>query len=1104
MKRFCVSLSLGLFSVCSYSQNASLSGTITDPAKAVVPGATVAAIKTDTATELKTITNSSGIYLLPQLPPGTYEIQIQKAGFQTTVRNGLELHVGDHSQLDFEIKVGSTTQTVVVTGASELVNTADASVGTVVDRQFVANMPLNGRSFQSLISLTPGVVISAGSSGSPGQFSINGQRPDSNYFTVDGVSANVGVASGGSVLAGSAGSGVQPSAGGGYNNLVSVDAMQEFKVQTSTFAPEYGRTPGGQISIVTRSGTNQFHGDVFDYFRNNVLDASDWFLNARGAAHPPERQNDFGGVFGGPIKRDKLFFFGSYEGLRLTLPAQVNTFVPSLCARGTGPCPTGVSPVVASVQPYLNAFPIPTPGNCAGVLNPTSDPKLSPFCSSYPAKTQLDGTSVRSDYSINSKMNLFGRWNYAPSSYTTRSAGSTSLMKPNINLTTYTGGFTYTITPALVNDLHFNYSFATGYAISTVDDFGGAVPVPNAQLFPSAISVPGASPVSVDNSRIFFTITPATSWRSGVETKNESRQYDYVDTVSWSRGSHQMKFGGDIRRLLPVQARAGYQQSITFSTTASLSAGLVDNYVVGTNPYSEFNFYNYSFFGQDTWKISPKLTATYGLRWDYNPSPGTLNNVPFLSFNQLDLKNLGATVVQPFGAAVYHNQKNAFAPRIGIAYQLSNDPRWARVVRAGWGLFFDTTGDIISQLSTVAGSSSAFVAGGQFPALTQFPPTLAQETPAPAVFAAPFPVVTATDPNLRNPHVHQMNLAFEQSLGTKQSMTLTYAAAIGRNLFVYDSFPAQPANTASGASLPLGFQAITNGSTSDYHSFQALFQRRLSGGLQAMASYTWAHSIDTGSAVNFLRPNPNIESPGAERGASDFDIRHSFQSAINYSVPLWGANRLVNAVLSHWGTDLIFRARSAPPINVVDGNAFFTGGLYPNIRVGTRPSLNPGAPIFLYGDQCGAAYGLKSCAGGKALNPGTTLSKAQGIPAAFIRPLASCPAVGICQTPVQGTLGRNALRGFGWSQLDFTLRREIPIHEQIALQFRADFFNILNHPSFAFAPGNAGLNASNAAFGRPITMLNNALASSGGVPAFNPLYQIGGPRSIQLSLKLIF
>lgn len=1090
-----------VFSTCLLAQNAGLSGTVTDPAKAVVPGAVVTAHRVDTGTDQSTATNGAGIYQFPALPPGRYEIHVQQKGFQTVVRQDLELHVSDRVALDFELKVGATTETVNVTGAADLVNTSDASVGTLVSHEFVANMPLNGRSFQSLITLTPGVVVAAAASGAPGQFSVNGQRADANYFTVDGVSANVGVASGGSTLAGSAGSGVQPSAGGGFNNLVSLDAMQEFKVQTSTFAPEYGRTPGGQISIVTRSGTNQIHGDVFDYFRNNVLDANDWFLNARGAPHPSERQNDFGGVLGGPIQKDKIFVFGSYEGLRLTVPGQVNTYVPSPCARGAGPCPTGSTPATSAVIPYMNAFPQPTAGGCPGVLANSADPYLSAFCQSYAARTALNAASVRGDYTINSKLTVFGRVNYAPSNATSRGT-FTSLMTTQFNTTSYTAGVTYIIKPTLINDFHFNESFVTGYANSSVDDYGGAVPVPAAQLFPAAISVPGASPVSIDNSRIFFILTPGTQWRTGLETRNAARQYNFVDTVSISKGSHQMKIGVDFRRLTPVQARAFYQQNYTFATTASLIKGLPDTYAAATNANWVAAYHNLSLYWQDAWKVTRNLTLTYGLRWDFNPAPGNISGVPFLAYNQLDQNNPGGTVVAPIGTPNYHNQYNAFAPRIGIAYQLSKSPRWGTVIRAGWGVFYDTTGDTVCCLSTPSGGTATYAVGG-LPPLAQFPATIAQATPPPATNVAPFPLEVASDPHLRLPYVYQMNVAVEQSLGAKQSVTVTYAGAIARNQFVTFAYPGQPANTPSGANLPLGYEAFTNAGRSSYESLQTLFNRRLSGGLQTMASFVWAHSIDTGSSSAFTFPNPALVPFSGERGASDFDIRKSFQAGLNYSLPALKMGAIANAVLGHWGSDIIFRARSAPPINITDGNAFFASGLYPNIKVNARPNLVPGAPIYLYGDQCAAAYG-SPCPGGWALNPGSKASIAAGIPAAFSRPLSSCPATGVCLTPTQGILGRNVLRGYGWNALDFTLRREFPFGERFKLQFRADFFNLLNHPAFGYGPGATSLNVANAAFGKTNTMLDNALASTGGVPAFNPLYQIGSPRSIQLSLKLVF
>jgi hypothetical protein len=257
--------------------------------------------------------------------------------------------VQDNLEEDFKLAVGSGSETITVVANVEKLNTTDATVSTLIDNRFVENMPLNGRSFQTLIMLTPGVVVTQTAFDDQGQFSVNGQRADANYFTVDGVSANFGVTGYPPLVQAAGGALPALTAVGGTNSLVSVDAIREFRVQTASFAPEFGRTPGGQISIVTRSGTNQFHGTAFEYFRNSVLDANDWFSNRDHLPKPEERQNDFGGVFGGPILKDKTFFFFSYEGLRLR-PAALETVVPDLASRQQAP---------TSMQPYLNAYPVP-------------------------------------------------------------------------------------------------------------------------------------------------------------------------------------------------------------------------------------------------------------------------------------------------------------------------------------------------------------------------------------------------------------------------------------------------------------------------------------------------------------------------------------------------------------------------------------------------------------------------------------------------------------------------------------------------------------------------------------------------------------------------
>ena len=277
------------------------------------------------------------------------------------------------------------------------INTVSGSVSTVVNQDLVGNMPLNGRSFQSLIALIPGVVF-VQSASTNNQFSVNGQRQDANYFMVDGVSANFGIALNGETTPGF-------TATGGTNGLVSADAMQEFRIQTSTYAPEYGRTPGAQISIVTKSGTNQFHGSIFDYFRNDVLDARNWF-DAPPLPKPPLRQNDFGGTLSGPLRKNQLFLFFSYEGLRLLLPQTASSYFFTKSARDAA------SP---AYQPYMNALPLPTAAPVDPACDNVTNPCIAPLTAAYSDPSTLNATSLRGDYNVNRRVNLFGRYNHAPS-----------------------------------------------------------------------------------------------------------------------------------------------------------------------------------------------------------------------------------------------------------------------------------------------------------------------------------------------------------------------------------------------------------------------------------------------------------------------------------------------------------------------------------------------------------------------------------------------------------------------------------------------------------------------------------------------------------------
>ena len=379
-----------------FGQTAELSGVVRDPSQAAVSGVTIRLINSATATVRTSLSNNEGVYSFPFLLPGAYTAKVEARGFRTIRRTGIDLAVGQTGRIDFTLELATLGESVTVSSEASRVQSDSATVSTVVNRQFIENLPLNGRSFQSLIALTPGVVMAKATFGEQGQFSVNGQRANANYFTIDGASANIGVSAGLTLVQSASGSLPGLGATGGTNTLVSVAALEEFRVQTSSYAPEYGRTPGAQITILTRSGTNKVHGALFDYFRNDALDANDWFANANSLAKPAVRQNDFGAVLGGPVflpkvynGRDRTFFFFSYEGLRLRQPQVESTDVPSLEVRMITP---------DNLQPYLNSFPLPN--------RPATRYGFAPFIASYTAIATLNATSLRMDHSIGSRVTL--------------------------------------------------------------------------------------------------------------------------------------------------------------------------------------------------------------------------------------------------------------------------------------------------------------------------------------------------------------------------------------------------------------------------------------------------------------------------------------------------------------------------------------------------------------------------------------------------------------------------------------------------------------------------------------------------------------------------
>jgi len=973
-------------------------------------------------------------------------MEVEKSGFKQVRLTGITVNVQDNLEENFNLTVGAASQSITVEANTVNVNTTDGTVSTVVDRQFAENLPLNGRSFQTLIMLTPGVVVTPTAFDDQGQFSVNGQRADANYFTVDGVSADFGVTAYFPLVQAADGALPALTVSGGTNSLVSVDAMQEFRVQTSSFAPEFGRTPGGQISIVTRSGTNAFHGTLFEYFRNDVLDAPDWFVGFNQLRKPAERQNDFGGVFAGPIFKDKTFFFFSYEGLRLRQPATQETVVPDPPSRQQAP---------ASLQPYVNAFPL---ANGTELGN-----GLAQFNASYSNPSSLNAYSIRVDQAVNSKISLFGRYDYSPSSFSQRGPlpppfTVLSVTEPiSSSVHTLTLGLTGLITPEISNDFRANYSNQRVSERYAPDNFGGAVPLSDSLLFPS--------PYTSANAALQLYIVGAGLYAQGKLATDEQRQVNVIDTLSLTKGHHQVKFGVDYRWLSPFSSPFQYVQFAEFSGMAcpapptSCSGYVLD----GTAAFAETSAYqsnallsrNFSLYGQDTWKITPRLTVTYGLRWDINPAlkGKTSADQPFTVTGLNDPANLA---LAPRGTPLYQTTYGNVAPRVGVAYQLGGGVNWISVLRGGFGIFYDLgSGPLGGVSSYFPYSASNFFFNTAFPLspLNAAPPALTVNPPVSTIIVA--------DPHLKLPRTYEWNVALEQSVGSSQTFSLTYIGAVGRDLLrVTNLF--NPNQDFGQVNL------TDNTATSDYQALQLKFERRLSRGLQALTSYTWSHSIDISSTdafSNYLSTPGSVANPNIDRGNSDFDVRHAFTAGVTYNLPSPEWNKVSHATLGGWSVDSFIFARTAPPVNVVSGIVFAEGiALYP------RPDLAPGVPPVLYGSQY---------PGGKALNP-----------AAFTAP----------PTGQQGDFGRNVLRGFGAWQADVAFQRQFHLTEKVGLRFRGEFFNLFNHPNFG-PPDN---NITDALFGQSTQTLASSLGSGGANGGFNPLYQIGGPRSVQLALKLQF
>ena len=905
------------------SQTADLSGTVRDSSGTVIPKATITITNENTGLNQETLSEEQGFYRFAFLLPGSYTITATARGFAFLTQPSVKLDPDQKARVDLMLLPASVKESVTVRGSASSVQTESPAVATEVDSELIRDSPVNGRSFQGLIALAPGVsfqpviTLSHTLSDPSTAMNVNGQRDTANYFSVDGVSVNVAIAAS-PFGQGPTPGGVLPvfDALGSTHGMISMDDIQEFKVQTSTYTAEIGRAGGGQLVIVSRSGSNGFHGSVFDYFRNEALDANDWFANAHGFPRAALRQNDFGGFFGGPILQDRMFFFFSYEGLRAQLPTTLKTAEPSLAARraATGP-----------IQQLLNAFPLPN-----GPEDPAS--MLAIRTNTYFDSPSLDNTSIRIDHAVNERLTVFGRYSEAPSGGKGSGAAGSEVGSGTLNFRSATLGATLVLSTHTASDLRLNYSRTEATASDALASLGGAVAPPNSLLFP-----PFASPSS---SRIFVSMG-GPHFALGRLADSLQRQGNIVSNTSVIRGSHEVKFGADYRYLAPHYGPFKYRESIFFGDVPTALSGIAQEVDVDSFDSVTLGIHNLSLYGQDSWKINPTLTLTYGLRWELVPPPHatggqqlfTLTGLPTSQFPHFRHVQLA-----PPGTPLYKTSYTNFAPRVGAAYQLLGTRCRETVIRGGFGIYYDLGVANATDAAAFPHRLTKMVFGVPYP-LT--PDVTAP--PAPANFRYPSGTFVVFGPDHALPRSYQWNATIDQRLGSNQVLSTSYVAEVGRRL-LRSTYLQDFGNRYLG---PSQIFLTSNHSSSDYQALQIQFRRRFSRGLAALLSYVWSHSIDDTSTDvgNDNLVFPCYDPPCNDRGPSDFDVRNAFKAAFTYEIPARLGNAALHAILNNWSIASIYTVKTALPVNVTVGRGDIGGD--PSLFV-TRPDLAPDVPLYIH------------------------------------------------------------------------------------------------------------------------------------------------------------
>jgi Carboxypeptidase regulatory-like domain/TonB dependent receptor len=1065
-------------------------GTVTDPQGAVVAGAKVTVHNANTGLERTTQTSADGSYAVPELPIGTYNVTATQSGFQTAVISNVAVDVAAEKRVDFVFRAGQVSEIVEVSGETlPIVETTNDTLGGILTQETVKDLPINGRDYTKLIYLNPGVAGSpdqiTDSPGSFGEFSMNGARGRSNNFLLDGTDMNDGYRNNPAIN--EAGVFATPA------TILPIDAVSEMNV-LSNFEPEYGRNGGAIVNIVTKSGTNALHGSLFEYFRNDALDARNYF-DQTSSPKALFHNNQFGGSLGGPIVKDKTFFFLDYEGQRESVGVVSLACVPTVAQIAAAKTSLGaaVSPVGSAL---LDFWPHNSANYIPGVISTDAGcfagQSFSPdYTAIAPSLNNLSSVIAKIDHSFNAKNSLTGRYFFGDSTQQFPLAlNATGGQLPGFDTVTPTRvqvvSLSYVTVPSStkVNELRYGWNrFAEGFfpqdrsfdpsTIGLCD-----VPVTFATCHSQGLPIILLSPNPTGGAG-FFSQLGATSGdpRQRVDTNNQ-----LLDNFSWKMNKHDMKFGVEFRRTSIQQHFDKYSRGrIRFNTLEDLlqmtpqlpsqSSFGVFAYTGNTLRHTYQN--GIGFYAQDAFRLTPRIVLNYGLRWDYNGVVAEKNHL-FSDFVPTSATAGNLIQVGPGGLSnLYNPDHKDFSPRVSIAWDTTGKGK--TVVRAGYGLFFDAFSQdmVLGHLPypTFYAPGPAYNPIGPDPIqMARLNPSAVNSAgvyiPGTPLYGVPDCTfecdIFSFDRNIKTPYLENYNLNIQQQISNKVMLQVGYVGSQGHRLFRFLDISQPSQATITAADCPSGIATCaTTGAIADFGvprtfgfpngSFY-IFQQNSSGksnynslqtslhvnnyhGFMSVVNYVWSKSLDNSSdgedfIVNAAQPQDST-SPQREYGPSNFNVPNRFVWIAGYQFPSMGGSW--QRLKSGWGADSTITLQSGQPFTL---NYNFEDDYSGGGDGFDRPDVV--GPISYNKHNPAQFLQLSSFAMPCTIAAGITQTSLSGF-------ASDC----MPGTRHYGTLGRNVLSGPPYKQWDLAIYKNTAITERVNLQLRADFFNLLNHPNFA-------------------------------------------------------